>query len=53
MTSKDFQNIAHKIPNNAGIYKYFDADSNLIYVGKANNLKKRVSSYLNKHVANF
>lgn len=53
MTSKDFQNIAHKIPNNAGIYKYFDADSNLIYVGKAKNLKKRVSSYFNKHVANF
>lgn len=53
MTSKEFQNIAHKIPNNAGIYKYFDTEGNLIYVGKAKHLRKRVSSYFNKHVANF
>lgn len=53
LNTKEFRNIAHKIPNNAGIYKYYDADGNLIYVGKAKSLKKRVSSYFNKHVANF
>jgi excinuclease ABC subunit C len=37
------------LPNSPGIYKYFDADNTLIYVGKAINLKNRVRSYFSGH----
>ncbi len=36
------------LPNNPGIYQFFDKDGVIIYVGKAKNIKKRVSSYFNK-----
>ena len=40
-----YEAIASSIPQNPGVYRYFDKENTLIYIGKAKNLKKRVSSY--------
>ncbi|WP_018108120.1 excinuclease ABC subunit UvrC [Bacteroides propionicifaciens] len=40
--------IVGSLPETPGIYQYFDDNDKIIYVGKAKNLKKRVSSYFNK-----
>jgi excinuclease ABC subunit C len=40
-----FKQIQSSIPQEPGIYQYYDGKGKLLYVGKAKNLRKRVSSY--------
>jgi len=53
MTQEQYQKIAHKLPSDPGIYKYYDAKDVLIYVGKAKCLKKRIASYFTKNQSSF
>lgn len=48
MTAEEFRQIASSVPTQPGVYKYFDVNHKLLYVGKAKNLRKRVSSYFTK-----
>lgn len=53
MTQTEFQQMASTLPGVPGIYKYYDATNELLYVGKAKNIRKRVGSYFNKTLASY
>lgn len=46
--SQNIETLLKSLPDNPGIYQYFNSEGKLLYVGKAKNLKKRVYSYFSK-----
>ncbi|MEO8794869.1 MAG: excinuclease ABC subunit UvrC [Daejeonella sp.] len=48
MEKFDYREALKQVPPKPGVYQYWDASGELIYIGKAKNLKNRVSSYFNK-----
>lgn len=52
MTKEDIKKILPTIPESPGCYLYFNKNGDIIYVGKAKNLRKRISSYFRTDIVN-
>lgn len=52
MTKEEFSEVAPSLPHQPGVYKYYDEGHELLYIGKAKDLRKRVSSYFYRSVDN-
>jgi len=53
MISNNLSDILKKLPNESGVYIYFDANGTVIYIGKAKSLKNRVRSYFSSTEQNY
>ena len=51
MTLEEIKKILPTLPLSPGCYQYYNAEGEIIYVGKAKNLRRRVSSYFQKEHA--
>ncbi len=53
MTRKDYELIVDQIPRDPGVYQFIDKDNEILYVGKAKQLKNRIASYFNAQANNY
>ena len=52
-TSAEIQSVLLNLTTEAGVYRFYDKEDGLLYIGKAKNLKRRVSSYFNREHDSF